>query len=227
MTSTRLLIAGVATIAAALSIWSAAPAAPVPAGAMTNRYEVTITNVTKGQIFAPAVVASHEPDFDLFELGSPARPELAFLAEEGDPTMLAGALAMEAEVQDVRTGGGVLMPGESTTITVLVDNNHRYLSLAGMLVSTNDAFFALRGVMAPEYSTRLFAPAYDAGSEYNSEDCAFIPGPPCGNGGSHDPTPAEGYVRIHEGIQGIGGVPSEMFDWRGDVAEIEIRRVMN
>ena len=227
MLSTRTLIAGAATLFAAVSIWSAAPAAPAPAGPHLRRYEVTITNVTKGQIFAPAVVASHDSSFQLFDLGSPAIPELAFLAEEGDPTMLAGALAMEAAVQDVRTGGGVLMPGESTTITVLVDGDHRYLSMAGMLVSTNDGFFALRGVMAPEGSTTMFARVYDAGSEFNSEDCAFVPGPPCGSGGSHDPSPAEGYVRIHEGIHGIGGLPSETFDWRGEVAEIEIRRVTN
>ena len=48
------------------------------------------------------------------------------------------------------------------------------------------------------------AAAYDAGSEYNSEDCAFIPGPPFGNGGVRDTDGAEGYVQILSGIHGIG-----------------------
>lgn len=227
MLTTRTLIAGAATLFTAVTIWSVAPAAPAPAGIFHRRYEVTITNITKGQIFAPVVVASHDSDFRLFELGAPAAPGLAFLAEEGDPTMLADSLMMEPDVQDVRTGSGPLMPGASTTITVLVDGNHPYLSLAGMLVSTNDGFVGLRDVMVPEDSTTVFARAYDAGSEANSEDCSFIPGPPCGSHMAHDPAPAEGYVRIHEGIHGIGGLAAEQFDWRGEVAEIEIRRVTN
>ena len=73
------------------------------------------------------------------------------------------------------------------------------------------------------------AEAYDAGSERNSEDCAYIPGPPCEGAGVHDPAEAEGYVHIHAGIHGIGPdtelvYPAE-HDWRNPVAKITIRRV--
>ncbi len=102
-----------------------------------------------------------------------------------------------------------------------------------MLVSTNDAFFAVDGLLAPRYywkqDKRRFydselAWAYDAGTEYNSEDCGTIPGPPCGNGGVRDTAEKEGYVYFHAGINGSGDVPAADFDWKGPVALIEIQR---
>lgn len=222
----RILTASALGLAASAGIWTSAGASPAPQSGY-SRFEVTITNVSKGQIFAPAIVATHDHTTQLFELGAPVSPELAFLAEEGDPSSLAGALAADPGVLLARTGGGLLMPGDSTTIVTGADDLHPFFSVAGMLVSTNDGFFAVRGVEAPLYEGSHLAHVYDAGSEVNSEDCAFIPGPPCMSGGSHDPTPAEGYARIHEGIHGIGGLAPSEFDWRGPVAEITIRRLMN
>ena len=96
-----------------------------------------------------------------------------------------------------------------------------------MLVSTNDAFFAINGVAAPRgnASTTVFARAYDAGTEANSEDCAWIPGPPCGNGGAHDPSPSEGYVHVHAGVHGIGSLVPADHDWRDAVARVHIERM--
>lgn len=224
MSANRLFILGAATLTAATTLWSLAPAAPAP-GFGNRRYEVTITNVTRGQVFSPAVIASHDANVSLFELGAPASAELAQLAEEGDPSLLAALLQNDPGSRFVASTGGPLMPGQSVTVTILVDGDHPYLSVAGMLVSTNDALFAARGLRVPEESMSLFARAYDAGSEFNSEDCAFIPGPPCASAGAHDPAPAEGFVRIHEGIHGIGGLAPSLFDWRGEVAAIRVERV--
>jgi hypothetical protein len=74
-------------------------------------------------------------------------------------------------------------------------------------------------------ATVVNATAYDAGSEANSEDCDFIPGPPCGNGGVRDTDGAEGYVYIHSGIHGIGGLDPAEFDWLNPVATVKIERV--
>jgi hypothetical protein len=41
------------------------------------RYAVSATNITRGQPIAPAAVAAHNGDFNLFVLGSPGIPELA------------------------------------------------------------------------------------------------------------------------------------------------------
>ena len=51
-----------------------------------TRYEVTITNITRGQIISPPIVISHNEDFQLFSLGHPAPTGLAELAEDGMTT---------------------------------------------------------------------------------------------------------------------------------------------
>jgi len=54
----------------------------------STQYEVTITNITRGQILSPPIVISHNKDFQLFSLGGPATPGLAELAEDGMTTTL-------------------------------------------------------------------------------------------------------------------------------------------
>ena len=118
------------------------------------------------------------------------------------------------------------MPGDSVKLKVTVRGPFWLISAAGMLVSTNDGFFALTGGRVPFYGKNSVAVgAYDAGSETNSELCAFIPGPPCGNGGVRDTGAAEGYVHVHSGIHGTGDLDPSMHDWRNPVAHISIRPV--
>lgn len=168
-----------------------------------HRFAVTITNLTRGQVITPPVVIDHNEDFRLFSLGEPALSELAALAEDGDT--------------------GPLIPGASVTVEVTVRRDFRYLSVAGMLASSNDAFFAERGESAPGMGERTVeADAYDAGSEGNRESCEHIPGPPCGNAFVRNPEDAEGYVHVHAGIHGIGDLAPEELDWRNPVAEVVI-----
>ena len=49
----------------------------------SQRYAVTITNVTAGQTFTPMLVVTHKPSVGLFTLGEPASYELALVAESG------------------------------------------------------------------------------------------------------------------------------------------------
>jgi hypothetical protein len=169
----------------------------------TNRgeYEVTVTNLTRGQRFTPILVATHQQGVRLFELGSPASAQLRTLAEEGDTGPLAALLASLPEVKDVVTStppppaSNLIDSGESITLRVETSGAFDHVSLAAMLIPTNDAFFALNGVEGPRGNSELtlFAPAYDAGTEANDESCASIPGPgfvecvspsnPDGNGG--------------------------------------------
>ena len=48
--------------------------------ASAAEYEVTVTNLTRGQQFTPILVATHQAGVRLFELGSPASPQLKTLA---------------------------------------------------------------------------------------------------------------------------------------------------
>jgi len=204
-------------------------------GLVGGRYEVTVTNLTRGQQFTPILVASHRDGVRLFNMGEPASPQLAVLAEEGDPTQLANLLSGMREVKDVVTGpfseDGVINPGKSMTLTVRAPYPFDHVSVASMLFPTNDAFFALNGVEGPRGNKELtfYSPAYDSGSEKNDELCSSIPGPffsECGGpGGGARVGGGEGFVHIHAGIHGIGNFMPANRDWRNPVAKITVRRV--
>jgi hypothetical protein len=204
--------------------------AQTPTAAAAPRFEVTVTNLTRGQQFTPILVASHQKGVRLFTLGSPASSELATLAEEGNTVPLAALLLATPGVSDIAASAGLLNPGQSVTISVDAGGGFDHLSVAAMLIPTNDGFFALNGVEGPrgDQTLTLYSPAYDAGSERNDELCASIPGPffaECGGAGSGGkPAGGEGYVHIHAGIHGIGDLDPAQRDWRNPVAQITIRR---
>jgi len=194
--------------------------------ASSKRYEVTITNLTRSEVFTPILVSSHRPGVTLFTLGEPASDELAALAEGGDVTPLTGVLSANPRVVDVQDSGAPLMPG--ATVSVQVSSRHASrISLASMLIPTNDAFLALNSVAAPtgRRTVTYWVPAYDAGSEPNDELCANIPGPFCMGAGGSPGVGGEDYVHIHNGIHGIGDLAAASFDWRNPVAKITIRRM--
>ena len=196
-----------------------------------RKYEVIITNLTRGQIFSPPIAIVHDRSFRLFTLGYEAGDGLALLAEEGNPEDLIDALNPKF---DYAVADGPVLPGASKSIKLEINKRGglNLISVAGMLVTTNDAFFAVQGIwFLGKEKAIVEAPAYDAGSERNSEDCDFIPGPPCGNSPAHDPAASEGYVHIHAGIHGNGPegqdprVDPAMHDWRNPVAKVTVRRI--
>jgi hypothetical protein len=187
--------------------------------------QVAITNVTRGQVVSPPLLVTHRPGLSLFEPGAPAGEALAALAEDGSAALLAAVLEGDPAVFDVVTGEAPIPPGETLVLEIRYRGRYNRLSAAGMLVSTNDAFFALEAAPIPFGAWGSFpADAYDAGSEANNEDCGFIPGPPCGNPGVRETDGAEGFVHVHGGVHGIGDLPAEDFDWRNPVVEIRILR---
>lgn len=200
------------------------------------RFEITITNLTRDQTFTPVFVASHHPAVQMFELGRPAHPVLAIVAEEGDVAPIMALAQSSPLVLDVTfTGpppGGFILPGQSRTLSVRTRVGFDHVSLAAMLIPTNDAFVALNSIAGPtgQGSVIHFSPAYDSGSERNDETCASIPGPnfaECGGpGGGGQPTGGEeGYVHIHAGVHGIADFSAARRDWRNPVARIVIRRI--
>jgi hypothetical protein len=194
------------------------------------KYEVKITNLTRGQPLSPVVVATHTGKLPaLFAVGSPASGELAAVAEDADNSGLLSlwdpaANTMVGDLQTITGSGGPIMPGETASAIVEGEGTFPQISLVSMLVNTNDAFTALNAEALPRADTDVhWSPAYDAGSEANNEDCDFIPGPACGSASVRDTANAEGYVHIHAGIHGIGELEPAAYDWRNPVALIEIR----
>ncbi len=196
----------------------------------SKRYEVTITNLTRGQSFTPLLAATHTDKAQFFKLGEAASPELSTLAEEGSTAPLMMLLEKTGQVSGTATSSGLLAPGKSVTLMLTVGRNVDRLSLAAMLIPTNDAFMALNGKMLPRSGTQTwYVPAYDAGSEMNDEKCASVPGPffeECaGPGGGAAPKGGEeGFVHVHAGIHGVGDLMPALRDWRNPVARITVKR---
>jgi hypothetical protein len=128
-------------------------------------FQVTITNLTGGpggqittpngmstggQEFTPILVASHKAGVTLFTLGQPASVALQDLAESGDTSMLKSTLTSNPDVLDVETTDpNGLMPGQSVSVTVKTAGRFSHISLASMLVPTNDGFVALNDEPVP------------------------------------------------------------------------------
>jgi hypothetical protein len=194
------------------------------------QFEVMITNLTRGQVFTPILVASHESGVTLFTPGQPASVELEMLAEAGNTGPLMTLLSRMPEVLEVTDSGTLLPPGESVVVRVETRGGFDHISVAAMLIPTNDGFFVINGIKGPKgnETLTLFSPGYDAGTEANDELCASIPAPPTvctGEGFNASRTGAEGYVHIHAGIHGIGDLIAADRDWRNPVAQVIIRRI--
>ena len=191
----------------------------------TRSYDVTITNITAGQTFTPALVATHTSDISFFELGEPAIDELGTLAESGDIMPLKDLLdSLPTLVKATATNGALLEPGDSVTIRIQGGRYFNRLSIAAMMIPTHDTIVAIDSVYLPRWETTKMATAYDAGTELNDELCANIPGPVCGGDGS-SAGGGEGYVHVANGIHGIGDLAPEVFDYRNPVAKVTVKRV--
>lgn len=233
-----------------------------------EQVRVTVTNLARGsgsgdecrvgQYMGLFFFAIHRGGVRLFTPGGPASPELAILAESGRPTFLADAFAANERVCNVVTvpepGGpvpqGIICAGESLTVVLDVPENCDRISMAAMVVPTNDGFIALNGEPLPAERQELYLNAWDAGSEVNDQRCRNIPGlppevgrifPGCAPGDANtdptqpdpNPTAGEGYVHIHSGIHGSGSssngdiirVGERLWDWRNPIARVVIRRI--
>ena len=205
-------------------------AVSVPASARhrARTYRVTIQNLTKGQVLSPSALATHTSRIAIFEAGEPASDELAKLAEDGMTAPLVALLSGAPQVFQASATDGPVPPGQSQTTHIRSTSRFRFLSLVTMLVNTNDAFAAANTVSLPRrlYQTKTVnLLAYDAGSEGNNENCAFVPGPACGGGSERDTANAEGFVFVHNGVHGIADLDPAAYDWRNPVVRISITRI--
>ncbi|RDD61121.1 spondin domain-containing protein [Ferruginivarius sediminum] len=221
----KIVFTTLASVALALGMAAAASPAMADSG---PGYRVEITNLTRGQTFTPVLLASHKAGLRIFNPGQPASLELEALAEAGDITPLENLLISRPDaVLETAASAGPVPPGASVTLTVPTQGAFTHISLGAMLVPTNDAFFSLTDMAGPRgnKSAVHYSPAYDAGTEPNSELCADIPGGGGCAGEGLSAEDGEGYVHIHAGIHGIGDLAENTFDWRNPVARIVISRV--
>ncbi|MBY6186213.1 spondin domain-containing protein [Marinobacter hydrocarbonoclasticus] len=167
-------------------------------------YQLTVTNLTAAQPMSPLAAYLHDGNVSGWQIGESASTGLEQLAESGDGT----EWLMEAEnAGSLANGSGndILMPGMSQTLELTLESPDAVaLSLATMLVNTNDAYTGIDGLdlaalMAGDSMMRTL-PAYDAGTEGNTELAATIPGP-AGGGAGFDATRDDvDFVARHPGV---------------------------
>lgn len=199
-------------------------------GLEDRSYRVEVTNILSAGQFTPILAVVHAPQISLFELGDEPTVGLATLAEGGDNSVLEASLSGLKEVAVAASftppGAPLTFAGDTTEFEITVPANFRFISLASMILPTNDSFFALDTVPLPNARPRsFFAKGFDAGSELNDELCANIPGPTCGGDGSFSGLNGEGFVHISPGISGQGDLDSSEYDWRNPVAKVVITRI--
>ena len=187
-------------------------------------YEITLENLTPAQIFSPPIFIAHDDSFRLFRVNGFASEELRAIAEDGNNGPAAALANASHDVFDVEALSAPLLPGASVTAEVIAPEGAR-LSLAAMLVQTNDGFAGASRLKLPRNGTRTFdLNTYDAGTEQNNELAAYVPGPPFG-GTLRAPTRER--IRQHPGILGVGDIDPAVYNWTDPSARLTITRVDN
>ncbi len=184
-----------------------APAAPAAPPAMAS-FNVTVLNMTNAQPLSPIAVIAHQDGYSFFSIGSPATVGLEEMAEGGDNSALLAEADADAMVTVTASGAMPIGPGASEVVTVdLLESElpGTRISVATMLVNTNDAFSGLDAVlvesMAVGDSLRFRSIAYDAGTEADSEQATAIPGPAGGGEGFNAARDDQAnQVSMHSGV---------------------------
>ena len=111
--------------------------------------QVSVTNLTSGIYFTPLFVAAHDGHNSMFRAGEPASSSLEIMAECGDISELVDDLNAAGADTLVNPAGGLLAPGATATGTLMLSRHNRYLSMAAMLLPTNDGFVGLDSLPSP------------------------------------------------------------------------------
>ena len=187
-------------------------------------YEISLTNLTKGQPITPAAIITHRGNVELFKLGEKASVGLMELAEDGKTENLKQEVLGNKSTH-FQTLMGLTMPGQTSTLKIMASKYDK-LSLAAMLAKTNDGFIAplhalpLKLRVGQKLTKLLYA--FDAGSESNNEMKAYIPAFGNANVRTND---AEGFVSFHPGLVGIGDLDYENEAFAPQAAKLVIKRI--
>ena len=184
---------------------------------------VTVTNTSSegGTFLTPFWFGLHDEGFDLGNRGEAASAGLEALAEDGS----FDAIAAELLAGDPDGMGGAILgargpiaTGETASTTILASTATPFISLAAMLLPSNDAFIGTLNpvilfddngdYLGDQVLTFDGTNVYDAGTEVNTElDAAFI-----NQMGPNTGETEGGVITLHPGFNGSEGNP----DGEGD-----------
>jgi len=164
---------------------------PPPVVVADASYSVQITNLTNAQPMSPVAVILHTEGYNAFIDGEPASLAIEQMAEGGSNTDLLGeAQAASQHLVSGSTAGPVPPRSISDDVVLTLPSDQiddLRLTLATMLVHTNDAFTAINasnitGLEVGE-TREFFTPTWDSGTEANDELGSAMPGPDFGGEG--------------------------------------------
>ncbi|MEK7426690.1 MAG: spondin domain-containing protein [Actinomycetota bacterium] len=229
------------SLAAILSASGLASSAGADGPDHVATYRVTVTNSTTGQWFTPPAAATHNKHFDLFSTGNSASVAVQEIAENGNLAAATGAFAASPFVHDwvvapAPTGPPPIGPGSSVTFEITAPRDGK-LSIAAMLICTNDGFTGVDSIKLPRgmgHTVTKDLAAYDAGTETNTEAWADLV-PPCaeltgfgaqgGTGLSNPALAQNGVITTHPGVAGVANLVPAVHGWTGPVGTVTITRV--
>ena len=188
-------------------------------------YRITVENLTQTQPFSPIVAATHRQGVHMFKVGRRASDELEAVAEDGNNGPMVARLseAPRRVVIDFFGDDELVLPGASISFELKADRRAR-LSLAGMLVCTNDGFTGLDGRSLPKRGSKeYYLKTYDAGTEKNTELATDVPCLPGGN--ENDAVDTNRRIKPHRGIQEVGDLTKAEHGWTDPVAKVVIERI--
>ena len=185
-----------------------------------HSFQLTVRNVTEQQPITPPVVVVHDANTVLLPSSADRLPGLEALAESGDQSGLIESLSERDGVKTVKRFGGIIKPGESSTIINVPAEAGDHVSVVAMLACTNDAITAATAIVSDAGAPAFGSGAVlDAGTEDNDESRASVP---CLDGegvSGADEDDGEGSIMSHPGISGDADLGSE-FGWGGTAIEI-------
>lgn len=177
---------------------------------MAAELDLKITNLTQGIHFTPVLITAHDSEDKLFEVATEASTALQTMAEGGNIAELVAQATAAGSDMAANPAEGLLAPTVSAMATLTTSDGNEYLSVAAMLLPTNDGFVGLDSWKIPtEAGTyTVFLNAYDAGTEQNNElvvegsgapGTPGIPAAPGGNAGTGGAglTSTDSNINIH------------------------------
>ena len=205
------------------------------AASQAQDLDITFTNLTQGIAFTPIVAAAHDSNGYIFHSTTAATVQLEALAEGGDISGVVTLLEDASANILQNPAGGLLLAGKSSDeVSLSTSDTNTYLSVAAMMLPTNDGFIGLDSWAIPtEAGTyTVYLNAYDAGTEANDEIIGSIPNPiEVANTGATGVTTevSNTTVHVHPGVIGdndaTGGISdfdSSKHRWLNPVAKLTV-----
>ncbi len=212
-----------------------APPAPVPQP--TRTYQVTMTNLTTGQPLSSPLLVTHTGAVDVWTLGAFASDGLRQIAEDGNNAPLAATLGALAGVREVKATATPIqrsgVAGSSLTVNIKSKEAGDVLSIATMLICTNDGFTGLDSVVLPDdFAVHVLTTnAYDAGTETNDQlsvnlvDACGTLGPVALAADGNGRVATAALISAHPGVTPGVGALTAAHVWTNPVLQVTIQRL--